>query len=70
MEDLAKVKQLKPWLTNSKDLDLEMKELGLKKRDLKLDGKNTPIVLDVMNSHVDRVSNIDKCPIAEYGAEL
>ena len=60
MQDLEKVKQLKPWLTNSKDLDLEMKELGLKKKDLKLDGKDIPIVLDIMNSHVDRVSNIYK----------
>ena len=54
--DLAKDRQLKPWLTNSKDLDVEMRELGLRKKDLKLDEKNPPVVLDVVNNPVDRVS--------------
>ena len=33
MPDWEKEKQLKPWLTNSKDLDMEMRKLGLKKKE-------------------------------------
>ena len=55
MPDLERDKKLKPWLTNSADLDMEMRQLGLKKKDLKLDENTQPIVLDVVNNPVDRV---------------
>ena len=47
-----KDRQLTPWLTNSKDIDVEMRELGLKKKNLKFDEKNPPVVLGVVNNLV------------------
>ena len=58
LPDLTKDRELKPWETNSKDLEVEMKQLGLEKKDLKLNGKSTPLVLDVENNPVDRVCRI------------
>ena len=58
LPDLTKDRELKPWETNSKDLEVEMKQLGLEKKDLKLNGKSTPLVLDVENNPVDRVYKI------------
>ena len=55
MTGLTNVKKLKPWMTNRVDLELEMKELGLRRKDLKLDRGEHPVVLDVINSDVDRV---------------
>ena len=52
---MVKDKKLKPWLTNKNDLELEMKQLGLRKKDLRLDDKDQPIVLDVVNNPIDRV---------------
>ena len=56
MPEMERVRDLKPWLTNKLDIESEMKLLGLKKKDLRLDEKNQPIVLDVANNHIDRVS--------------
>ena len=55
MPEMERVRDLKPWLTNKLDIESEMKLLGLKKKDLRLDEKNQPIVLDVANNHIDRV---------------
>ena len=52
---MVKDKKLKPWLTNKNDLEVEMKQLGLRKKDLHLDDKDQPIVLDVVNNPIDRV---------------
>ena len=57
MTGLTNVKKLKPWMTNRIDLELEMKELGLRRKDLKLDRGEHPVVLDVINSDVDRVKD-------------
>ena len=55
MPDMQKNKKLKPWLTNKIDLEMEMKQLGLKKKDLRLDDTDLPVVLDVVNNPIDRV---------------
>ena len=55
MPDMQKNKKLKPWLTNKIDLEMEMKQLGLKKKDLRLDDTDQPVVLDVVNNPIDRV---------------
>ena len=49
-------KKLKPWILNKNELEREMKQLGLRKEDLLLDEKIQPVVLDVMNNPVDRVT--------------
>ena len=46
-----------PWLSNKKELDTEMRKLGLIKEDLKLDLEDQPVLLDVVNNPVDRVTN-------------
>ena len=53
METLGKDKKLKPWMTNGEDLEKELKRLGLRKEDLRLDRK--PVMLDPENNLVDRV---------------
>ena len=55
MPDMQKNKKLKPWLTNKIDLEKEMKQLGIKKKDLRLDDTDQPVVLDVVNNPIDRV---------------
>jgi hypothetical protein len=54
LETLGKDKKLKPWMTNGEDLEKELRKLGLKKEDLRLDRK--PVILDPQNNVVDRVT--------------
>ena len=56
METLGKDKKLKPWMTNGEDLEKELKRLGLRKEDLRLDRK--PVMLDPENNLVDRVRTV------------
>ncbi len=53
LESLGKDRKLKPWMTNGEDLERELKRLGLKKEDLRLDKR--PVLLDPANNMVDRV---------------
>ncbi len=53
LETLGRDRKLKPWMTNGEDLEKELKRLGLRKEDLRLDKK--PLVLDPANNIVDRV---------------
>ena len=46
----------KPWQTNRRELEAELRNLGISKTDLKLDQAENPLILDVKNSPVDRVS--------------
>ena len=53
----TRLKDMKPWLSNKKDLEDEIIKLGINKKDLNL-GTNSaekPIYLDVVNNPVDRV---------------
>jgi hypothetical protein len=54
LETLGKDKKLKPWMTNGEDLEKELRKLGLRKEDLRLDRK--PVMLDPENNVVDRVT--------------
>ena len=49
-------RQTKPWLSNRKELEDELKKLGITKNDLNLNVSDKPILLDVINNPVDRVS--------------
>ena len=65
METLGKDKKLKPWMTNGEDLEKELKRLGLRKEDLRLDRK--PVMLDPENNLVDRVRTV---PVRVFIREL
>ena len=49
-------RQIKPWLSNRKELEDELRKLGITKKDLNLNIGDKPIFLDVINNPVDRVS--------------
>ncbi|XP_023337528.1 uncharacterized protein LOC111708396 [Eurytemora carolleeae] len=53
LQTLSRSKGVKPWESNEEELNKELRRLGLKKEDLKLDKK--PLLLDPANNPIDRV---------------
>ena len=52
-------KQYKPWRSNKRELETELRTLGIRKADLKLNDCEKPLFLDVVNNAVDRVGQTE-----------
>ena len=61
-------RELKPWNSNSKDLEDELKKLGITKDDLKLGNSSVdkPLYLDIVNNPVDKVGVLKKVELKIY----